>query len=217
MDPDVRGCRPSALTLRILSRRRLRSGGGGWMTCLTARCDALVAGRRAQSVAQRRATSAPAAGARRAGGRARRGAGLGGLEDAVATREQLLGALAALKEIDRDPAGVIVHYVETGRSSLDASSRVPHITEFWVDGPDSHQVLEANNPKERQDIVTGGGQVYALAFGTLPSMPAWPANTRCARRSFWRAVAPRVTTTHRRRSAQPLSLRTDPPQRPRHD
>jgi hypothetical protein len=28
--------------------------------------------------------------------------------------------------------------------------------------------------------VTSGGQVYTLAFGTLSSMPAWPASTRCA-------------------------------------
>jgi hypothetical protein len=79
-----------------------------------------------------------------------------------------------------NPAGVIVHYVETSRSSANGTSRVPDITEFWVDGPASHEVLEANNPRERQDIVTSGGQVHTLAFGTLVSMPAWPATTRCA-------------------------------------
>jgi hypothetical protein len=79
-----------------------------------------------------------------------------------------------------NPAGVIVHYVGSSRSSLNAIRRVPDIAEFWVDGPDSHQVLEANNPRARQDIVTSGGQVYTLAFGTLSSMPAWPATTRCA-------------------------------------
>jgi hypothetical protein len=79
-----------------------------------------------------------------------------------------------------NPAGVIVHYIETSRSSLQANTQVPYITEFWVDGPDSHQILEANNPKKRQDIVTSGGQGYTLAFGTLAIIPAWPANTRCA-------------------------------------
>jgi hypothetical protein len=79
-----------------------------------------------------------------------------------------------------NPAGVIVHYVETSHSSLQAESRVPDVTEFWIDGQDSHQILYANDPNNRQDIVTSGGQVYTLASGTLASMPAWPPTTTCA-------------------------------------
>lgn len=79
-----------------------------------------------------------------------------------------------------NPAGVIVHYVETGYSSLLANRHVQFISEFYIDGHTSHQILEPNDPKARQDIVTSGGQVWTLAFGTLSSIPAWPANTRCA-------------------------------------
>ncbi len=78
-----------------------------------------------------------------------------------------------------DPAGVIVHYVESSHSSLEASP-VPDITEFWTYGHNSRQLINANKPQRRQDIVSDGGQVRNLAFGTLLIMPAWPANTHCA-------------------------------------
>jgi hypothetical protein len=79
-----------------------------------------------------------------------------------------------------DPAGVIVHYVETTHSSLQAKSRVPDRDEFWTYGQDSHEILDANDPQGRQDIVTSNGELQTLAFGTLSITPSWPAKTNCA-------------------------------------
>jgi hypothetical protein len=89
-------------------------------------------------------------------------------------------SIVARADAATDPAGAIVHYVETSHSSRQAKSRVPDITEVWTYGQDSHQILDANDPKGRQDIVTSNGEVQTLAFGTLVIMPSWPANTRCA-------------------------------------
>jgi hypothetical protein len=79
-----------------------------------------------------------------------------------------------------DPAGVIVHYVETTHSSLEARGRVPDLDEFWTYGQDSHEILDANDPEAREDIVTSNGQLEALGFGVLSISPSWPASTRCA-------------------------------------
>jgi hypothetical protein len=79
-----------------------------------------------------------------------------------------------------DPAGAIVHYVETSRSSSPGIGGAPQVTEYWIDGPDSHQILNDNHPKFRQDIVTSDGKSETLAFGRLVVGPAWPASTRCA-------------------------------------
>lgn len=117
----------------------------------------------------------------------RRGGALAGLAAVIAVVAAILviGAgggpsIVARAYAATDPAGVIVHYVETSHSSLQAKSRVPDIAEIWTYGQDSHQILYANDPKRRQDIVTSNGQSQTLAFGNLAIMPSWPANTRCA-------------------------------------
>jgi hypothetical protein len=80
-----------------------------------------------------------------------------------------------------NPAGVIVHYIETTRSSLQTAHRfLPQVTEFWIDGRDTHQIIDGNDGKARQDIVTSGGRQETLTFGNLVIAPAWPASTKCA-------------------------------------
>ena len=117
-----------------------------------------------------------------------------------------------------NPAGVIVHYVETGYSSLLANRHVQFISEFYIDGHTSHQILEPNDPKARQDIVTSGGQVWTLAFGTLSEHPGLAGKHEMRRGDRAGGRLRRGSEQHSdRRYAQPLSVRADPRQRPRHD
>jgi hypothetical protein len=117
----------------------------------------------------------------------RRAGGLAGLVTAVAVVVAILlvGSGGGSSIVGRayaatDPAGVIVHYVETTRSSLPAKGGAPETWEYWIDGPDSHQTLDPNDATRRQDIVTSGGRSETLAFGRLAVVPSWPASTRCA-------------------------------------
>jgi hypothetical protein len=80
-----------------------------------------------------------------------------------------------------DPTGVIVHYVEISRL-LQPGGGVPSTTEIeiWTYGNQSHQIFDPNDPKSRQDVVAGGGQVQTLAYGTLIRSPFSAADNRCS-------------------------------------
>ena len=75
-----------------------------------------------------------------------------------------------------DPVGVIVHYVETTRSS---DGGTPEVSEYWLNGPDSRQLFNANRPSSRQDIVVSGGQMRNLSRGKLVVVPVLPASSPC--------------------------------------
>jgi hypothetical protein len=77
-----------------------------------------------------------------------------------------------------NPAGVIIHYVETSAplQHQRGSTQTTEI-EIWTYGNQSHQIVDPDDPKNRQDIVAGGGQVQTLAYGTLISSP--DRDTRC--------------------------------------
>jgi hypothetical protein len=76
-----------------------------------------------------------------------------------------------------DPAGVIVHYVET--TTFQHQSGGPQTLEVWTYGDQSHQILNADDPKNRQDIVAGHGLVYTLMDGRLMTSLYSPADIRC--------------------------------------
>jgi hypothetical protein len=74
-----------------------------------------------------------------------------------------------------DPAGVIVHYVET----TSFQHRSPQTLEVWTYGDQSHQILNADDPKNRQDIMASHGHVYTLTDGQLMTSLYSPADIRC--------------------------------------
>jgi hypothetical protein len=76
-----------------------------------------------------------------------------------------------------DPAGVIVHYVET--TSFQQQSGSPQTLEVWIYGDQSHQILNPEDPKNRQDIVASHGHVYTLMDGQLMTSLYSPAEIRC--------------------------------------
>jgi hypothetical protein len=76
-----------------------------------------------------------------------------------------------------DPAGVIVHYVET--TWFQHQSGSPQTLEVWTYGDQSHQILNADGPKNRQDIVASRGHVYTLMDGQLMTSLYSPADIRC--------------------------------------
>jgi hypothetical protein len=69
-----------------------------------------------------------------------------------------------------NPAAVIVHYVET-MTSLQGQRASTDTAELWIYGDRSHQIFDADDPKSRQDIVAGGGQVQTLGYGAVISSP----------------------------------------------
>lgn len=76
------------------------------------------------------------------------------------------------------PAGVIVHYVETARP-LQPAVGTSTKSKIWIYGDQSHQIIDPDSPKNRQDIVANHGRVQTLAFDTLSSSRYSPADTRC--------------------------------------
>ncbi|MGH3262336.1 MAG: hypothetical protein ACRDNS_10095, partial [Trebonia sp.] len=78
-----------------------------------------------------------------------------------------------------NPAGVIVHYVEA--SSIWVHNRRVAATtmQVWSYGDRSHQILNPDDPNNRQDIVASDGHVYTLMDGQLMTSLYSPADNRC--------------------------------------
>jgi hypothetical protein len=75
-----------------------------------------------------------------------------------------------------NPAGVIVHYVETTQGSVPADRQ--KVT-YWLDGANSRQIIDIGKPQLLQDIVTTRSRLENLGLGMLTFEPLGPLTTRC--------------------------------------
>lgn len=75
-----------------------------------------------------------------------------------------------------DPAGVIVHYTETTRSSMPGDDQ--RVT-YWLNGASSRQIIDIGKPKLLQDIVTTDGHLENLGRRMLVIEPYHPGRYSC--------------------------------------